>query len=117
MENGQSAEAVAYLARSLRTDPANDIAATNLLSLLANKHLIRPDVDPLPLPDGGLATKVAISNQPARSCGSVCAETQTARHPTAGPPTSNGQKPAATTAAPRRRGRNVACTWAHPRVE
>lgn len=62
MENSQSAEGVAYLARSLRTDPANDIATTNLLSLLANTHLIRPDVDPLPLPEGGLATKVAISH-------------------------------------------------------
>jgi hypothetical protein len=34
-------DAVAYLARALRTDPANELASTNLLSLLANTHLIR----------------------------------------------------------------------------
>ncbi|MCX6838114.1 MAG: protein kinase [Verrucomicrobia bacterium] len=64
MDNGQNDDAVAYLARSLRTDPANDIAATNLLSLLANIHLIRPDTPPLNLPEGAdEASKVAISRE------------------------------------------------------
>ena len=62
MDNDQSPEGVAYLARALRTDPANDLASTNLLSLLANTHLIRPLTDPLSLPEGGQATKVAISH-------------------------------------------------------
>lgn len=62
MDDGRHAEAVAYLARSLRTDPANDLASTNLLSLLANVHLIRPDTEPLFLPQGATeATKVAVS--------------------------------------------------------
>jgi WD40 repeat protein len=64
MDNGQNDDAVAYLARSLRTDPANDIAATNLLSLLANIHLIRPDTPALNLPEGAdEASKVAISRE------------------------------------------------------
>jgi len=64
MDNGQSADAVAFLARSLRTDPANDLASTNLLSLLANVHLIRPDTPPLNLPAGAAeAAKVAVSRK------------------------------------------------------
>lgn len=62
IEDSMHGDAVAYLARSLRTDPANDIAATNLLSLLANAHLIRSDVPELKLPEGALdAEKVAVS--------------------------------------------------------
>jgi len=63
-ERGQYNDAVAFLARSLRTDDTNDLAATNLLSLLANVHLMRPDIAPLTLPEGALqATKVAVSRQ------------------------------------------------------
>lgn len=62
MDSNQHTDAVAYLARALRTDPANDLASTNLLSLLANVHLIRPDAPPLVLPEGALeAAKVAVS--------------------------------------------------------
>lgn len=62
MDRGEHADAVAFLARSLRTDPANDISATNLLSLLANIHLIRPDKPSLMLPEGvSEAAKVAVS--------------------------------------------------------
>jgi len=61
-ERGQYNDAVAYLARSLRTDPANELSSTNLLSLLANVHLIRPDTAPLALPEGASeAAKVAVS--------------------------------------------------------
>lgn len=64
MDNNQHADAVAFLTRSLRTDPANDLASTNLLSLLANVHLIRPDTAPLSLPAGALeASKVAVSRK------------------------------------------------------
>ncbi len=64
MDNDQPNEAVAFLARSLRTDPQNDLAATNLLSLLANVHLIRPEAPPLNLPENApSASKVAISRQ------------------------------------------------------
>jgi hypothetical protein len=51
-DNGQYNDAVAFLTRSLRTDPANDLSSTNLLSLLANAHLIRPEIAPLALPEG-----------------------------------------------------------------
>ncbi len=63
-ERGQYNDAVAYLTRSLRTDPANELSSTNLLSLLANVHLIRPDTAPLALPEGALgAAKVAVSRE------------------------------------------------------
>ena len=63
-ERGQHNDAVAYLTRSLRTDPANELSSTNLLSLLANVHLIRPDTAPLALPEGALgAAKVAVSRE------------------------------------------------------
>ncbi|MCF7787249.1 MAG: protein kinase [Prosthecobacter sp.] len=63
-ERGQYNDAVAYLARSLRTDPANELSSTNLLSLLANVHLIRPDTAPLALPEGAVeAAKVAVSRE------------------------------------------------------
>ena len=61
-DNGQYNDAVAFLTRSLRTDPANDLSSTNLLSLLANEHLIRPEIAPLALPEGmAEASKVAMS--------------------------------------------------------
>ena len=61
-ERGQYNDAVAYLARSLRTDPKNELSSTNLLSLLANVHLIRPETAPLALPEGAVeASKVAVS--------------------------------------------------------
>jgi hypothetical protein len=41
-ERGQFAESVAYLTRSLRTDPQNSLSSTNLLSLLSNVHLMHP---------------------------------------------------------------------------
>jgi serine/threonine protein kinase/WD40 repeat protein len=64
MDGNQGNDAVAYLARALRTDPANELASTNLLSLLANTHLIRSDTPPLNLPEGAAsASKVAISPQ------------------------------------------------------
>jgi serine/threonine protein kinase/WD40 repeat protein len=63
-ERGQYNDAVAYLTRSLRTDPANELSSTNLLSLLANVHLIRPDTAPLALPEGTVeAAKVAVSRE------------------------------------------------------
>jgi len=63
-DNGQYNDAVAFLTRSLRTDPANDLSSTNLLSLLANVHLIRPEIAPLALPEGmPEASKVAVSHQ------------------------------------------------------
>lgn len=62
IEGSLHGDAVAYLARSLRTDPANDLAATNLLSLLSNAHLIRSDVPALKLPEGAPdAKKVVVS--------------------------------------------------------
>ncbi|MFM7604494.1 MAG: serine/threonine protein kinase, partial [Prosthecobacter sp.] len=51
-ERGQFAEAVAYLTRSLRTNPHNSLSSTNLLSLLSNVHLMRPVTDKLSLPVG-----------------------------------------------------------------
>ncbi len=64
IERGQFNDAVAYLTRSLRTDPANDLSATNLLSLLEHVHLIRPYTTPLALPEGvNEATKTAISRE------------------------------------------------------
>jgi serine/threonine protein kinase/WD40 repeat protein len=66
-ERGQYNDAVAYLARSLRTDPANELSSTNLLSLLANVHLIRPDTAPLALPEGAVeAARVTISPETNR---------------------------------------------------
>ena len=66
-ERGQHNDAVAYLARSLRTDPQNDLSSTNLLSLLANVHLIRPDTAPLALPLGAAdAARVIVSPQAGR---------------------------------------------------
>ncbi|MCB1279501.1 serine/threonine-protein kinase [Prosthecobacter sp.] len=63
-DRGQYNDAVAFLVRSLRTDPTNDLSSTNLLSLLANVHLIRPDTAPLALPEGaGEAAKVAVSRE------------------------------------------------------
>jgi serine/threonine protein kinase/WD40 repeat protein len=63
-ERGQYNDAVAYLARSLRTDPANELSSTYLLSLLANVHLIRPDTAPLALPEGAVeAAKVTVSSE------------------------------------------------------
>ena len=63
-ERGQYNNAVAYLTRSLRTDPSNELSSTNLLSLLANVHLIRPDTAPLTLPEGAMeAAKVAVSRE------------------------------------------------------
>ncbi len=50
-ERGQFQDATAYLARSLRTEPRNELASTNLLSLLANVHLIRPMTGRLDLPE------------------------------------------------------------------
>jgi len=82
VENGQANDSVAFLARSLRTDPGNDLAATNLLSLLANTPLIRPDVAPLPLPDGAPeASKVAIS----QTAGVALALCRLPAKPTPGP--------------------------------
>lgn len=66
-ERGQHNDAVAYLARSLRTDPQNDRSSTNLLSLLANVHLIRPDTAPLALPQGATeAARIVVSPQAGR---------------------------------------------------
>ncbi|MBL9132968.1 MAG: protein kinase, partial [Verrucomicrobiaceae bacterium] len=49
-ERGAFTEATAYLVRSLRTEPRNELAATNLHALLANVHLMRPITPPLDLP-------------------------------------------------------------------
>jgi WD40 repeat protein len=64
IENGEYNDAVAFLTRSLRTDPENSLASTNLLSLLANVHLIRPDTPLLELPEGAQeAMKTAVSRE------------------------------------------------------
>jgi serine/threonine protein kinase/WD40 repeat protein len=64
MDSNQNNDAVAYLTRALRTDPANELASTNLLSLLANVHLIRSDTPSLNLPEGAAsASKVTVSPQ------------------------------------------------------
>ncbi|MBK8094574.1 MAG: protein kinase [Verrucomicrobiaceae bacterium] len=63
-ERGQFAPATAYLTRSLRTDPQNSLASTNLLSLLSNVHLMRPVTEQLPLPEGAQeAHLTALSRQ------------------------------------------------------
>jgi serine/threonine protein kinase/WD40 repeat protein len=72
IENSLHGDAVAYLARSLRTDSANDLAATNLLSLLSNAHLIRSDVPALKLPEGALDAKKVVVSPEAGVALAVC---------------------------------------------
>ena len=63
-ERGQFAESVAYLTRSLRTDPQNSLSSTNLLSLLSNVHLMHPVTHKLPLPEGAQEARMtAFSRQ------------------------------------------------------
>lgn len=63
-ERGQVAESVAYLTRSLRTDPRNSLSSTNLLSLLSNVHLMHPVTHKLPLPEGAQEARMtAFSRQ------------------------------------------------------
>jgi serine/threonine protein kinase/WD40 repeat protein len=63
-ERGQFAESVAYLTRSLRTDPRNSLSSTNLLSLLSNVHLMHPVTHKLPLPEGAQEARMtAFSRQ------------------------------------------------------
>lgn len=63
-DRGQFAEAVAYLTRSLRTDPHNSLSSTNLLSLLSNVHLMHPVTHKLPLPGGAQEARMtAFSRQ------------------------------------------------------
>ncbi|MFO1484037.1 MAG: serine/threonine-protein kinase [Verrucomicrobiaceae bacterium] len=82
MDNDQPNDAVAFLTRSLRTDPENDLAATNLLALLANVHLIRPDTPPLNLPENvKSAAKVAISPQTGMALAVSRQETKQASGP------------------------------------
>ncbi|MEN3942469.1 serine/threonine-protein kinase [Prosthecobacter sp. SYSU 5D2] len=61
-------ESVAWLTRSLRTDPGNTLAATNLLSLLQHSHLLHPTTPELLLPSGSKeAHLVALSQQAGRA--------------------------------------------------
>lgn len=63
-DRGQFAESVAYLTRSLRTDPHNSLSSTNLLSLLSNVHLMHPITHKLPLPEGAQEARMtAFSRQ------------------------------------------------------
>ncbi|MEQ1750083.1 MAG: serine/threonine-protein kinase, partial [Prosthecobacter sp.] len=58
---------VALLCRALRTDPDNEIAATNLLSLLEHEHFIQPATPNLPLPQGATEARlVTLSPQMGR---------------------------------------------------
>lgn len=67
-ERREYTESVAWLTRALRTDPANRLAATNLLSLLQHKHLLHAITPPLPLPQGAEeAALVAFSAQHNRA--------------------------------------------------
>ncbi len=86
-ERGQYNDAVAYLARSLRTDPSNELSSTNLLSLLANVHLIRPDTAPLALPEGAKdAAKVAVSHETGKAMAASFIHPKTKTAPGAVPP-------------------------------
>jgi hypothetical protein len=63
-DRGQFAESVAYLTRSLRTDPQNSLSSTNLLSLLSSVHLMHPITHKLPLPEGAQEARMtAFSRQ------------------------------------------------------
>ncbi len=85
-ELGQYNDAVAYLTRSLRTDPANELSSTNLLSLLANVHLIRPDTAPLALPEGATeAAKVAVSREANRVVAACFIKTKAVAAPVQAP--------------------------------
>ena len=85
-ERGQYNDAVAYLTRSLRTDPTNDLSSTNLLSLLANVHLIRPDTAPLALPEGAAeAAKVAVSREANKVVAASFIKSKTRNAPGAAP--------------------------------
>jgi serine/threonine protein kinase/WD40 repeat protein len=86
-ERGQYNDAVAYLTRSLRTDPANELSSTNLLSLLANVHLMRPDTAPLALPEGAVdAAKVAVSRETNTVVAACFIKPKTAAPPGQPPP-------------------------------
>lgn len=57
-------EAVAWLCRALRTDPENQLATTQLLSLLAHVHLPHPITPEMPLPVGAREARlVALSRE------------------------------------------------------
>jgi WD40 repeat protein len=61
------AEAVAWLCRALRTDAANSLAATNLLTLLEHEHLLHPTTPAMPLPAGTVEARlIAVSRQTDR---------------------------------------------------
>jgi serine/threonine protein kinase/WD40 repeat protein len=49
-DRGQFQDATAHLVRALRTEPRNQLAATNLYALLTNVHLMRPVTQRLELP-------------------------------------------------------------------
>lgn len=67
IERTDYTESVAWLCRALRTDPDNELAATNLLSLLEHVHLLHPNTPELPLPDGAREARlVALSRQARR---------------------------------------------------
>lgn len=60
-------EAVAWLCRALDADPDNNLAATNLLSLLEHVHLLHPTTPALDLPVGAQEARlVALSREANR---------------------------------------------------
>lgn len=68
IERRDYTESVAWLTRSLRTDPGNTLAATSLLSLLQHTHLLHPLTPELPLPSGAQeAHLVALSQQTGKA--------------------------------------------------
>lgn len=57
--------AVAWLCRALRTDKDNQLAATNLLSLLSHVHLLHQTTTPLSLPNGAREARMVALSRPA----------------------------------------------------
>ena len=70
-ERGRYASAVAYLCRSLRTDPENGLATTNLLSLLENVHLLQPITPPMELPEGARSARLTAVSREAQTAVAV----------------------------------------------
>lgn len=66
-ERGRYDSAVAYLCRALRTDPENGLAATNLLSLLENVHLLQPITAPMHLPNGARSARLTAVSREAQT--------------------------------------------------
>jgi serine/threonine protein kinase/WD40 repeat protein len=59
-------EAVAWLCRALRTDPANTLAATNLLTLLQHVHLLHPATPELAMANDVTSTRLVTLSPPSQ---------------------------------------------------